>query len=382
MPERKHRVVPDKRTQSFEQTPEEVPQSNSKSKKKKKKKESKKSSRGESQAQGGIGDLLDLGGFSSVSEASTPQPVQAAASAMQSQNNAISSAFDDLLGFSDPAPVPQLAGAAPALTAGPSPASDPFGEMTMGNSVQQAAPSAPPAESLGKSTKRPWIRGTIKTSHASGSPIVDWSKVQLFFRVYKSSGNGAVAASVAVKVFNYMETSSMNGLTLNIKDFGDVSIGDVTPGGAGESSKVGPFTFPAPDSPLELKGTLTIADCHVPVKLHLPVSMHFAPSDGLALEDVAQQLSSPHWSSLSSKLPISGGSEYVKQHIANFLRLAEVEPHLSGPANGTFAAQSISSGAQIRLLAKVKKDKVKIDVKTSNPQLGEKIISDLKRLVL
>jgi hypothetical protein len=398
MPERKHRVVPEKTSYGFTDAPAVVPKPDTKSKKKKKKKESKKSSRrgGTAGQGGGVGDLLDFGGFSSVpEESSVPQatpissifdsnaapvvPVQTPA--MQSQSNTISNAFDDLLGFSDNAPVPQLSGAPLSLTAGPSVTPDAFGGTSMGTPMQGSVP-APATETSGKVGKRPWIRGTIKSSHASGSPVVDWSKVQLLFRVYKSSGNGSVAASVAVKVANYMEMSDLNDLTLNLKDFGNVPIGTIASGSSAESSKVGPFSYPATDSPLELKGTLSTADCHVPIKLHLPVSMHLVPTDGLALEDVAEQLASSQWTSLSVKLPISVGSEQVKPLLSNFLRLVEVEPNVSGPPNGTFAGQSVGSGAQVRLLAKIKKDKVKIDLKTTNPQLGEAIISDLKRLAL
>lgn len=398
MPERKHHVVPEKTTQhhGFEDAPAAVSKSDPKSKKKKKKKESKKksSSRREAAGPDDVGDLLDLGGFSSVPEAA-PQAAPASSifdskvtpvapvqkQPMQGQNNAISNAFDDLLGLSDNAPVPQLAGAPLALTAGQSSTHHAFGGLSMGAPMQASVPP-PPAESPGKAGKRPWIRGIIKTSHSSGSPVVDWSKVQLLFRVYKSSGTVTVAASVAVKVTNYMEMSSLNDLTLNLKDFGNVSIGTVASGSSAESSKVGPFSYPATDSPHELKGTLSTADCHVPIKLHLPVAMHFAPLEGLALEDVAQQLGSSQWSSLSTKLPVSVGPDHIKPLISSFLRLAEVEPNVSGPSNGTFAGQSAGSGAQIRLLAKVKKDKVKIDLKTTNAQLGEAIISDLKRLAL
>ncbi len=401
MPERKHHVVQERSMRGLEQTripmqySDEQPQrtieySEEKSKKKKKKKDSKKNSRGDAPVQGTVGDLLDLGGFASVPNVASPQPASttsifesrsigttlAPVPAMRNQGNTISNAFDDLLGFSDNIPIPQLPGAALAITAGPS---DTFGGFSAMLSTQA---SSAPVEASGKSTKRPWIRGTIKASHASGSPSVDWSKVQLMFRVYKSSGNGAVTASVTVKVSNFMDMSALNNLTLNMKDFGLVTIGTVAPGSSAESSKFGPFSYPTKDMPLEAKGTLSTTDCHVPVKLHLPISMHFSPTDGLRLEDIAQQLASPAWSSFSTKLSVSVGSDQIKPLLSSFLRLAEVEPHVSGSCNGTFAGHSLGTGAQIRILAKLKTDKVKIDLKVTNVQLGEAIISDLKRLVL
>jgi hypothetical protein len=132
-----------------------------------------------------------------------------------------------------------------------------------------------------------------------------------------------------------------------------------------------------------MKGTLVTAECNVPVKLCLPVSMLISPVEGLALEDVAQQLASSQWSSQSTKLEITSaiGREKLKPLVCSFLRMAEVEPGTSGPANGTFAGQS-TSGAQIRVLVKIKKDTLKVDVKSTSPHLGKSIISDLKRLVL
>jgi hypothetical protein len=218
-----------------------------------------------------------------------------------------------------------------------------------------AAPGSPE-----KTGKRPWLRATIKTSHSSGSPVVDWSKVQLNFRVYKSNAEAAVAASIVARVDNHMETSTLSGLILRLKDHGDISIGN-----------------------FDMKGTLVTDECSVPVKLSLPVAMHFSPVEGLALEDVAQQLASTQWSSHSTKLEITSaiGHEKLKPLLCGFLRMAEVEPDTSGPTAGTFAGQS-TSGAQVRILVKVKKNSLKVDVKCTNPHLGKILISDLKRLVL
>lgn len=405
MPERKHRVVPERSTMGVEQPQvagqysdeivaqkpmayaHETSKKKQKKQKKSKKKETKNSSRGDVPVvQGSVGDLLDLAAFSSVPQVTAPQPASMFVSSsvhaptapptIQNRNTTISSAFDDLLGFSDNAPIPQLSGVPPAITNGPS---DAFGGFS---ALMTAPPSCAPIDSSGSSGKRPWIRGTIKASHASGSPMVNWSKVQLMFRVYKSSGSGVAGATLVLKVSNYTDTSALTNLTLNLKDFGNVAIGSVTPGSSAESGKIGPFSYPITDKPLELKGTLSTSDCQVPVKLHLPVSMHFSPTEGLALEDVSAQLASPNWFAVSAKLPVTRGYENVKSILSSFLRLAEVEPQLSGPSSGTFAGQSVGSGAQVRLLAKIKTDKLKIDLKVTNAHLAEDIISDLKRLVL
>jgi hypothetical protein len=180
-----------------------------------------------------------------------------------------------------------------------------------------------------------------------------------------------------------METSTLSGLILRLKDHEDIIIGNVAPGSSVESKKVGPFSYGSPESSFDMKGTLVTDECSVPVKLSLPVAMHFSPVEGLALEDVAQQLASTQWSSHSTKLEITSaiGHEKLKPLLCGFLRMAEVEPYTSGPTAGTFAGQS-TSGAQVRVLVKVKKDNLKVDVKCTNPHLGKTLISDLKRLVL
>jgi hypothetical protein len=322
--------------------------------------------------------LLDLGGFAPVAETSetatmplveTVTETQASAMVMQNQGNAVNNAFDDFFGMSDPSPAPQLAGA--SSTAAPAI----FG--------MDDKPMAAPGSSTSKAGKRPWMRATIKASHASGSPVVDWSKIQLLFRVYRANGDRNVAASIVARVENHMEMSMLTGLILRFKDHGDINIGDIQPGSSAESKKVGPFAYTSPDTQMEMKGTLVTPECSVSVKLSLPVSMYVSPTEGLALEDVAQQLSSGQWSSHSTKLDIAATSspDKLKPLVASFLRMAEVEPGVSGPINGTFAGQS-TSGAHIRVLVKAKKDSMKVDVKCTNPNLGKALISDLKRLVL
>ena len=367
MLERKHRVVPDR---SFDQ-PQHAPSPSQERKKKKDSKKSKKASKKSSKqaaSAGGTGDLLDLGSFSAapdpssapVIDISAPVSAPPSTGVMSNQTNAINSAFDDLLGFSQSSPAPQLA---------PAPAMQGF------DTIGAASPS-------GKSGKRPWLKATIKTSHTSGSPLVDWSKVSLLFRVYRSGNDASPSVSIVFRVDNHMH-SSLSGLTLQLKGHQDVGIGDVAPGATAESRKVGPFSYSQPESALDIKGSLVTSECSVAVKLPLPASMHLIPQEGLALEDVAQQLASPGWSSHSAKIEISSdiSPEKVKPLLSSFLRAAEVEPGSSGPVNGTFAAHS-PQGSQIRVLVKVKPDAVKVDVKSTNPQLGKALVSDLKRLVL
>ena len=384
MPERKHRVVPDR---PFEDTPSSAapsfpPVEAAASKKDKKKKKKKESKRNKNEGptptdSGGVGDLLDLGGFTSTPQSSTVVPATMTPGIMSNQANPINNAFDDLLGLSmPPAPAPSL----PSVASGVATANL-LSTTSLGGETLQSP-------STKSSVKRPWMLANIKTSHATGSPMVDWSKVSLMFRVYRSSQDSNPAASIVVRVDNKMEMSSLNGLKLQLKGYagGDINVGDVGPdASSGESAKVGPFTYTQPDSSLEMKGTLVTAGCSVSVKFTLPASMHLSPIEGLALEDVARQLSSSEWSSHSAKLEsrigLTATPDKVKALLCNFLRAAEVEPGSSGPANGTFAAQS-AHGAQVRVLVKVKTDTLKVDVKCTNPQLGKALVSDMKRLVL
>ena len=404
MPERKHRVVPERQletTQGFTDTPSpgfptraKEPKAKKKKKQSKRSKKSSKQPSGTDSQQGGIGDLLGLGDFSSTVEGALPtapsasnfpaeprptgNAMQSATYAqnfgvMQTQSSAINSAFDDLLGFSDPVPAPQLPGS--SLLALPPASPVPAAGVPRIAMVADASTEG--------SGKRPWLRASIKTSLASGSPVVDWSKVQVFFRVSDVNTHVGVTASIVIRVDNHMGTSTLSGLILRLKDRGDISIGSVAPGSSVESATVGPFPYDAPDSSLDMKGTLITSECSIPVKISLPASVYLSPVEGLALEDVAQQLASTQWSSHSVKLEIdfTTGHEKLKPFLLEFLRLAEVEPDTSGPAVGTFAGQSMS-GAQVRVLVKVKKGSLKADVKCTNPHLGKALISDLKRLVL
>ncbi|KAL3909482.1 MAG: hypothetical protein SGILL_008071, partial [Bacillariaceae sp.] len=371
MPERKHRVVPERSAPAATGFTDAPPPKHKK--KKKESKRAKKAAKQQAAAAGDLGDLLGLGGFGS---AAAPAPVaqqmmpmeQAPSGVMQSQSSAVNNAFDDLLGLANPAPSPAL----------PTPAAstDIFGLTDQSNVVPA------PASSSGKSNKRPYLRATIKLSGASGSPVVDWSKVQLSFRAYRSSGATGPAVSISVRADNNMETSPLTNLVLRLKNVGDVPIGTIAPRSSAESSKIGPFSYPNPDSALEIKGSLDTSECSVPVKLALPVAVHLSPNESLTMDQVASELSSPEWAVHSAKIPLVAGVpvEKVKAIIGNFLHLAEVEP--ADPMYGTFAGQSSSTGTPVRVLVKVKPGVVKVDIKSGNVNLGKAMASELKKLVL
>jgi AP-3 complex subunit delta-1 len=376
MPERKHRVVPEKPTEVAQ--PRQFSDQQKAMKAKKKKKESKRSKKKKSKESNavasseGIDDLLNLGFAPSIPAPVPTQPLstspimktmgtQATGMTIQNQSNTISNAFNDLLGLADTTPAAPL----------PTPTS------VFDNMNTPIAIGSPAAFSSLKNDAVPWIRANVKTSHATGSPVVDWTKIHVMFCVFRESGGVDGSSSLVIRADNHMESSMLRGLVFQLKDHGDTSIGDIVPGSSGESSKIGPF----PNS--SLKGSLVTPECSVPVKIALPVSTNFSPVKGLCLEDVAQQLSSTQWSSNSAKIEVSASSqpEKLKPVLCKFLNMEEVEPDSSGPLNGTFAGQS-SDGAQIRVLVKVKQNSVKVDVKCTNPLLGKTISSDLRRLIL
>jgi hypothetical protein len=289
------------------------------------------------------------------------------ASAMQSQNNAINNTFDDLLGFSNA--IPQTS-PTPSQNAG----RDIFAVSNQSSFVQSVPPSK-------KSGKKPYLRGTVKASSASGSPSVDWTKIELCYRVSRSKGDNT-AISLVVRVQNGMDMSTMSGLMLELKNYGDFPIGDVAPGSSVESSKIGPFSYPSMDGPLDLKGKLKTRDSSVTIKMTLPISVYNSPAEGtLTMDHVASQLASSQWASHSTKIghDSSTAPEKIKRKICTFLNMVEIEP--ADPSFGTLAGQS-STGVQLRALVKIRTDDVKVDIKSGNVALGKAISSELKKLII
>eukprot|EP00537_Pseudo-nitzschia_pungens_P000108 CAMPEP_0172372412 /NCGR_PEP_ID=MMETSP1060-20121228/47512_1 /TAXON_ID=37318 /ORGANISM="Pseudo-nitzschia pungens, Strain cf. cingulata" /LENGTH=1317 /DNA_ID=CAMNT_0013098403 /DNA_START=188 /DNA_END=4141 /DNA_ORIENTATION=+ len=372
--ERKHRVVPERKPEEAHIHPGTEPDL-SKSKKKKKKKDSKKSKESKPQTQQATSndfDLLDI--FNATPQAPPSRQIMPSSSpayssnTMQHQPHAVNNAFDDLLGLSYPAPTTSNLG------------TQNTGQHLYGMSTPQSV--AQPSSKSGSSGKKPYLRATIKPSSSSGSPMVDWSKVQLSYRVSRSQVGANMAASLIIRIQNDMEATPLSGLVLQLKNHGNVSIGDVTPHSKVESSMVGPFPYPSPDLPLEMKGKLATLDSNVTVKLTLPVSLHISPAgEGLTMDSVASELASLQWATRSTKIAhnSSMAPERIKLKVCTFLRMTEVEP--SDPSYGTLAGTS-STGIPIRVLIKVKPDNVKLDIKSGSDDLGKALASELKRLII
>jgi len=373
--ERKHRVVPERQPGAVPTnmpTEPELP----KSKKKKKKKDSKKSKKNSKQhateAPSSAFDLLDF--FNDAPRAPPSQKVTSSSSTPYSSNvmqngaSGTNNAFDDLFGLANPATRPSTAG--PQNTG-----SDLYG-MTMENTSHHLSSKS------GTSGKKPYLRATIKPSSASGSPSVDWSKVQLSYRVSRSRAEGNMGVSLSVRIQNDMEATALNGLVLQLKNHGDISIGNIGPNSTVESSKVGPFSYPSSDVPLEMKGQLATRDSSVTIKLTLPVSVHISPSgEGLTMDHVASELASSQWATQSTKIAHTSSTapEKIKQKVCTFLHMTEIEP--TDPSHGTLAGTS-AAGVPVRVLIKVKKDSVKLDIKCGTADLGKALASELKKLII
>jgi hypothetical protein len=178
--------------------------------------------------------------------------------------------------------------------------------------------------------------------------------------------------------------SQWNELKLNLKNSSSISLGNVGPNSSVETEKVGPFAYSHVDSVFDLKGALAISDATVPIKISMPMTAHLNSLEGLTLEDLSSELSSPSISSHSAKidLPLGTALETIKPTLCSFLNAVEVENGLGGSSTtGTLAAQS-AGGAKLFFLLKIKEKNVKVDLKCTHPNVGKEVASDLKRLVL
>lgn len=370
MPERKHREVHNKIVAEVPHNERQNGKKSKKSKKKDKKKSSKKNSQAgmnETDTTSGVGDLLDLMSFDPLvpSLAATPAvlnttvlPVGDTKHLNATQGfDRIGSAFGDLLDLQNPVPAPLIAPSATSLP----------------TTTMQKSPN---------STKRPLIRASVKGSSKENSEV-DWSNLRLLFKVHSTSQNESNSVMISIRVENYTDIIFHN-LILTIKDFEAVNLGNVEKGSSTGFSKLGPFKYSVTDSNHEIKGTLTVLKHKASVKFLLPASIYFNPIEGLTLDDLAKTISSTELSSNSARVEISEDVPFdeIKRMLCNYLRSAEVIDTGSGSFNtGTLAAQTML-GSRIFLMLKSKGKSIKIDIKCTNPSLGNALASDIKRLVL
>lgn len=347
MPERKHRIVPDRSVTSDVQISKPA-----KEKKSKKEKRSRKARTTESALEP-VGDLLDLGGTGSLYNITQTSNVPVAIS--QSNSNPISSAFSDLLGLDMPSV-----------------------EM---DSHKQLSPSFAP---IGPSLANPelwesefWMKGKLKTTSSSSS--VDWSKVNLKYKLaFRPEGlmmSFAVANESSTMISDLSVSCKIHTMPLHI--------GTVPIGGTRESPSIGPLALSASNESQIISGSIISNTESISFKLTLPVSVFLVPDEGLSLDTVAEEVSNKSWVSYSAKVefPSNFSADEVKRRIRAFIRGREVGFDAACPTLGTFACSS-RSGAKVRVLLKVKDHTAKVDVKSTSDLLAHSIASDLKRLLV
>jgi len=254
-----------------------------------------------------------------------------------------------------------------------------------GLSLSSPLPPAATGSGSKKSSKKAWVKTTLKTSNASGGgSFGNWDNVLVSTRATPEK-NQAAMASIKIRVVNNGNVP-LNNVLLQFKgsssNIQNVEIGTVNPSSSVESSKVGPFSLDRNKS-TDLKGALCVAgDSTVPFKMMLPSTLLLSPVGGLTLDDILTQLASSSWASHSVTLPFEGGTtpKKVKPLLCSFFQAAEVTG--GDDLTGTFAAICDQNGAQVRILVKVSASSAKVDIKCTDKDLCKALTSSLKKLVL
>jgi AP-3 complex subunit delta-1 len=359
MPERKHHIVAN---YSVDNLAAVAPKS-----KKKSKKSTKLSKKRSIRSENTVGDLLDLGGMESMpvsqnSNSFTPvAPVPDPSSAI----NPINSAFDDLMGFSDPTPALHMTS---FLTS-----------SLQSHHVEETSSSLPASRKTGK---QPWMLGMLKASGSVGFTGIDISMISLTYRLYQNSSPSGLASKAVLRLTN-SSGSPIDNLVLELNDGSSFPIGSAAPRSHTESSKVGPFMYSAIDQSLEVRGSLKCSLGSLRMKLLLPAALHLVAEQGISFDQLTQELLSSQWSTHSTKLPLSNRTNPIRimKVITHFFHAAQVTGSASTPATETLAARS-TKGAKVRILVKIKENFVKLDIKSTDDALARHLCADVKHCVL
>lgn len=361
MPRREHRQVPQRMISDKDN---EIQKKRKKNERKRNKNEKRKEIKSVVTSSGNsrVGDLLDLGGFSSVADVSSPTiSIPTGPRMMETHTTSISSAFDDLLGLQTPGPIAS---------------SERCVELNMAANTAISQPGST------KSNRKIWMKAALKANSSDGPHLVDWNQVSLYYKLeHVSYGVQGVSASINVRVQNDMATAVLNNLTLVLKNYGQFSLGTVGTRDSVEVKNLGPFAYEQIESSKEVRGHLCTTDgISIPVKITLPASLHLTPTTGLTLETVMAELSNQPFTSATAKLELSKlGAAKVKPLLTAFFCAHEVVSN-GGHLMATLAAQS-REGEKVRILMKIKDSSVKIDIKSTNHTLCQALAADVKRLV-
>lgn len=299
----------------------------------KKSKKAKKDKRKKAEAP--MGDLLDMT-FGSSPTKVTPAPLRAATIGAVSSISPINSAFDDLLGLSN---------------------------GTQGNGTLTTDP-------VSVVESGPWMKASIK-----GAEVLN---LLVAYRVLRDK-KVEFGARIIFQARN-LKSAPIDNVTLDIAALGSVQLGSLGPEASKESETFN-LAFPDPNKSVTLKGTISSSNGNASVKLSLSVSIFLEPEQ-ISLEELAQELSSPQWFSHSAKISFVSGTlpATIKDCLSSFLNTTEIQGGSRGDVL-TFACRS-STGMKVRLMAKIKSDSVKVDVKSTNESFGSFLASDIKRLQL
>ena len=356
MPERRHRVVPDRMVKEKRND--------------KKEKKTKKNKKQSLSAGATVGDLLGLEGFAVQATTSAATGISGASSDTLTRNP-VNEAFDDLLGLTEPnltyPPTAEAKGLASQLRSPP---------------VAESENLVYPDLSLIRNTRKySWLQSNMKLSSASGSPSCDWSKLAMLYRVERE-GEGGNASVFIVFRFENLSALDITNLSISLQNQWKAAVGDIPAGSIIESERLGPIPYLVVDTSQDCKGLLTSSGSQVSIKLSLPSSVFLNPEPDVSIETAASELSSGPWTSHSVRVRLSSNLNFeeVKSAICMFLNAAEVHKGETGASSSMLAASSSKSGARIRALVKMKANALKVDIRCTSSSLGESLVSDIKRL--
>ena len=339
MPTIKHREVPD------HHAVEEVPK---KMKKRKKSKTSKMKKHDDTSnapratnVPHSTADLLDLGGFTATTTAQS--------------NNIISNAFDDLLALDvndTPSQTDQL------LMAGSKPI-------------------------VNKKNTKIWQEATIKSSKAVGIvKTFDWNDLKILYRTHNSKNGDMSEIYLSIKTING-GSGMLNNIQISLKGYDEqITITALGPNSMEETKKVGPLSIDLSSSIPELRGSLNVLGCTLPIKFIIPSFIHsLHPMPDINQDNVSDLLAGAEWSASNAKVEISGSLTHqkMKNILKSLLQAHEFNFDASG--NGMFASQG-ENGCKILVLVKSNGDTIKADIKSTDKDIAKAISAAIKRLVL
>lgn len=335
---------------------------------KKKKKSKSKSSRKKHQPdeQKPSNETADLLGFGNVSDnfKMTNSNQQIEVSDEKTKPNLISSVFEDLLD--------------PSISSNNT-------SVSLGNTIPVS--SATKSERKGQlSDNLVWQKAVVKSPKMSDETVDLSDKVNLHYAAIK---NPTKDVSIAIKIVNNSQTLTLDGVKFlweSMEKSGDLDFSNIGASQFVESQhRLGPFDLNKDGCLPEIRGKIKASGLVFPVKIHLQSTLAFSPCHGLKEDDIMEELSTGmNWLSTSMKLKIHGSidNSTVLPLLQRFLNADKIA--CGNDDTSIILAFKAMSGAEFRTLVKLvkKKSLIKIDIKCTDANLSQLVVSDLKKLVL